>query len=127
MRLIARGTFDRHPDLKIVLGHWGELLLFWVDRIGSLARVAGLERQVTDYLRTNVYFTSSSMFSPALLRHALSVTTIDHLLFSTDYPFQQPTQGDIEQFLTAFDSDGDRQKFTANNAIRLFGIETRQE
>ncbi len=25
---IVRGTCDRHPDLQIVLGHWGEMLLF---------------------------------------------------------------------------------------------------
>ena len=29
LRLIVRGTFDRHPGLQLVLGHWGELLLFW--------------------------------------------------------------------------------------------------
>ncbi len=32
LRLILRGTFDRHPELQIVLGHWGEMLLFWLDR-----------------------------------------------------------------------------------------------
>jgi hypothetical protein len=29
MALILRGTFDRYPDLQLVLGHWGEMLLFW--------------------------------------------------------------------------------------------------
>jgi hypothetical protein len=29
LRLILRGTFDRYPDLQLVLGHWGEVLLFW--------------------------------------------------------------------------------------------------
>lgn len=122
LRLIARGIFDRYPDLKIVLGHWGEMLLFWIDRISSLTRVAGLEREVSDYLQSNVYFTCSGMFNPALLQHALSTTSIDQLLFSTDYPFQQPTHADIQQFLTAFDSVEDRHKFTVGNAHQLFGI-----
>ncbi|MGW2816341.1 amidohydrolase family protein [Streptomyces sp. NPDC001415] len=44
LRLILRGTFDRHPGLLIVLGHWGEMLLFFLDRIDSLSNVAtGLE------------------------------------------------------------------------------------
>jgi uncharacterized protein len=43
-------------------------------------------------------------------------------LFSTDYPFQRPVTADIEQFLTAFRSDDDREKFTAGNACALFGI-----
>lgn len=123
LRLITRGTLDRHPSLKFVLGHWGELLLFWVDRINSLTRIAGLERQVSDYLHSNVYFTCSGMLNPALLRHALSATSIDQLLFSTDYPFQQPSQPDIQQFMGEFENDEDRDKFAVGNARRLFGIE----
>jgi predicted TIM-barrel fold metal-dependent hydrolase len=123
LRLIARGTFDRHPDLKIILGHWGELLLFWLDRAESLTRIAGLERSVSEVVRSNVFITSSGMFNPALLRHALAATSIDQLLFSTDYPFQHPTRDDLEQFLTNFDSDQDRAKFSSENARRLFGID----
>lgn len=123
LRLIARGTFDRYPDLKIVLGHWGELLLFWQDRVDSLSRIAGLERKVSDYIRSNVFITSSGMFTAALLRHALEATTIDQLLFSTDYPFQQPTQNELKLFLNEFDTDGDRSKFSRDNARRLFGID----
>lgn len=122
LRLIVRGTFDRHPDLQLVLGHWGELLLFWQDRTDSLSRVAGLERKVSDYIRSNVHITSSGMLNPTLLRHALDVTTPDRLLFSTDYPFQRPTAGDIDEFLTSFPSDEARDAFTAGNARALFGI-----
>jgi uncharacterized protein len=123
LRLIVRGTFDRHPDLKIVLGHWGELLLFWQDRVDSLSRVAGLDRKVSEVLRSNVFITSSGMFSPALLRHALDVSSIDQLIFSTDYPFQHPSRADIRHFLTEFATDDDRDKFTSGNARRLFRID----
>ncbi|CAN5455242.1 amidohydrolase family protein [soil metagenome] len=122
LRLIARGTFDRHPDLKVILGHWGELLLFWQDRINSLTGIAGLDRTVAECLRSNVFITSSGMFNPALLHHALEATTIDQLLFSTDYPFQHPTKGEIQQFLAEFETDEDRQKFSSGNACDLFGI-----
>jgi predicted TIM-barrel fold metal-dependent hydrolase len=124
LRLIVRGTFDRHPDLRIVLGHWGELLLFWEDRVDSLSRIAGLERKVSDYIRSNVFITSSGMFNPALLHHSLKATTIDQLLFSTDYPFQRPTRPEIGRFIAEFDTDEDREKFTGGNARRLFGITT---
>ncbi len=126
LRLIARGTFDRHPELQIVLGHWGELLLFWQDRTDSLSRVAGLQRRVSEYVRSNVSITSSGMFNPALLRHALAATTIDRLLFSTDYPFQHPDRDDIRTFIAEFDSDEDRRKFSGDNAMRLFGIDPDQ-
>lgn len=125
LRLIARGTFDRHPDLQIVLGHWGELLLFWQSRIESLSRVAALQRPVSQVLRSNVHITSSGMLEPALLRHALALTPVDRLLFSTDYPFQRPSGADIDRFLAEFEDEGERAAFMGGNAQRLFGIQDR--
>lgn len=124
LRLIVRGTFDRHPDLNIVLGHWGELLPFWSDRTNGLARIAGLQRSVAETIRSNVHITNSGMLSAALLRHTLTVTTIDRLMFSTDYPFQRPTSEQVSTFLSELPTDADRSSFTADNARRLFNIDT---
>ena len=123
LRLVARGTFDRHPGLRIILGHWGELLLFWLDRVNSLGRIASLQRSVSDYVRSSFFITASGMLNPALLRHALEVTTPDRLLFSTDYPFQQPTRAELQAFLAAFSSDEARTAFSEGNARRLFRLE----
>ncbi|MGV4928414.1 amidohydrolase family protein (plasmid) [Streptomyces sp. BHT-5-2] len=122
LRLVLRGTFDRHPDLQVVLGHWGEMLLFWLDRADGLSRIAGLERSVSDYIRSNFYITSSGVLNPALLQHALSVTTVDRLIFSTDYPFQRPTRKEIDSFLSHFSSDAERERFSSANAASLYGI-----
>ncbi|MBD8540511.1 amidohydrolase family protein [Frigoribacterium sp. CFBP 8751] len=123
LRLIASGAFDRHPELQIVLGHWGELLLFWLSRADGLSGLAGLDRTVSEYVRQNVHITASGMFEPALLRHALEVTTIDRLLFSTDYPFQHPTGDEVQAFLGEFATDADRDAFACGNAAHLFGID----
>ncbi|MFG3118906.1 amidohydrolase family protein [Streptomyces sp. NPDC048197] len=123
LRLILRGTFDRHPDLQVVLGHWGEMLLFWLDRADSLSRIAGLQRSVSDYVRSNFHITTSGMLNPALLQHALSVTSVDRLIFSTDYPFQRPTREDIDAFLKHFPSDTERRQFSSANAASLYGID----
>ncbi|HET7674100.1 MAG TPA: amidohydrolase family protein [Gammaproteobacteria bacterium] len=124
LRLILRGTFDRYPNLQVVLGHWGEMLLFWLDRADSLSRIAGLQRSVSDYIRSNFFITASGMFNPALLQHALSVTSTDRLLFSTDYPFQRPTQKDIMSFLGQFASATERGKVSSANAASLFGLDS---
>src|ERR1700678_3183581 len=51
LRLILRATFVHHPELPLVLGHWGEMLLFCMDRADSPAGVARhLERRVSDYI-----------------------------------------------------------------------------
>jgi hypothetical protein len=91
LRLILRGTFDRYPDLQLVLGHWGEMLLLWMDRADSLSAIAKhLERRVSDYITTNIHITSSGMLQERLLRHALDFTGADRVLFSTDYAFHRP-------------------------------------
>jgi uncharacterized protein len=123
LRLILRGTFDRHPGLQVVLGHWGEMLLFWLDRADSLSRVAGLPRTVSEYVRSNFYITTSGMLNPALLRHALSVTTADRLVFSTDYPFQRPTREETAAFLGHLGSPAERARFSSGNAAVLFGLD----
>jgi predicted TIM-barrel fold metal-dependent hydrolase len=123
LRLIVSGTLDRHPELQLILGHWGELLLFWHDRTDGLSRVSELQRKVSEYVRSNVFITSSGMLNPTLLRHALEVTTPDRLLFSTDYPFQRPSKADIAQFLTEFAGDDDREKFVEGNARSLFKLD----
>lgn len=123
LRLMTRGVLDRHPDLQLVLGHWGELLLFWHQRADGLARVAGLDRSITEYLQQNVWITASGMLDPAMLHHALAVTTPDRILFSTDYPFQLPTRQEIAEFLAVFSDDGARDAFASGNARALFGID----
>ncbi|MFC4244637.1 amidohydrolase family protein [Gryllotalpicola reticulitermitis] len=122
LRLMAGGVLDRHPGLQLVLGHWGELLLFWHQRADSLARIAGVQRSITEYLRDNVWITASGMLDPALLQHALAITSIDRLVFSTDYPFQAPTHREIDAFLSAFPDDSARHAFTSGNARKLFHI-----
>jgi predicted TIM-barrel fold metal-dependent hydrolase len=102
LRLILRGTFDRYPGLQLVLGHWGEMLLFWMDRADSLSGIAKhLERRVSDYITTNIHVTSSGMLQERLLRHALDFTGADRVLFSTDYPFHRPGATAIGQFFDA--------------------------
>jgi predicted TIM-barrel fold metal-dependent hydrolase len=123
LRLILRGTFDRQPDLQLVLGHWGEMLLFWMDRVDSLSGVAKhLERRVSDYIKTNIHITSSGMLHERLLRHTLDFTTADHVLFSTDYPFHRPGAGSVEQFFNTIPHPTDRFKIASSNAEALFHL-----
>src|ERR1700733_10485492 len=123
LRLILRGTFDRHPGLQLVLGHWGEMLLFWTDRADSLSGVAKhLQRRVSDYITTNIHITSSGMLQERLLRHTLDFTSADKVLFSTDYPFHRPGAAAVEHFLDAIPDPADRSKIASGNATALFRL-----
>jgi hypothetical protein len=88
VRLILAGVFDKHPDLQIILGHWGEVVLFYLERLGSLARVTRLERPIADYFKQNLYVTPSGMWSQSYLQRSLEVVGPERILFSTDYPYQ---------------------------------------
>ncbi|WP_329067389.1 amidohydrolase family protein [Amycolatopsis sp. NBC_01480] len=123
LRLIVRGTFDRHPDLQIVLGHWGEMLLFALERADSLSNVAThLERRVADYFATNIHIATSGMLTPRLLRHALEYTSVDRILLSGDYPFHRMEASEVADFLETLPDAGDRQKIAGANAESLYGI-----
>jgi uncharacterized protein len=88
VRLILGGVFDRFPHLQIILGHWGEVVLFYLERLNSLARVAKLERPMEEYFQHNLYVTSSGMWSRAYLERALEIVGPERILFSTDFPYQ---------------------------------------
>ena len=38
LRLVLSRTFDRHPDLQVIVGHWGEMVRFYLERINLLSR-----------------------------------------------------------------------------------------
>jgi predicted TIM-barrel fold metal-dependent hydrolase len=123
LRLILRGTFDRHPDLQIVMGHWGEMLLFWLDRIDSLSNVAtNLERRVAEYFPTNIHVATSGMLTPRLLHQALDYTTVDHILLSGDYPFHRLDAATITAFLQTLRDRDDQHKIAHANAEALYGL-----
>jgi predicted TIM-barrel fold metal-dependent hydrolase len=122
LRLIVRGTLDRHPDLQIVLGHWGEMLLFALDRVDSLSNVAHLERRVAEYVHSNVHIATSGMLVPRLLSHALDFTSIDRILLSGDYPFHQLDTPAITDFLQTLPDRDDQARVAHANAEALFGL-----
>jgi predicted TIM-barrel fold metal-dependent hydrolase len=101
VRLMLAGVFDRYPDLQIILGHWGEVVLFYLERLNSPARVAKLQRPVADYVRQNLYVTSSGMWNQSYLQRTLEIVGPERILFSTDYPYQYRPGGAGRSFLNA--------------------------
>ncbi len=68
VRLILSGIFDLYPNLQIILGHWGETVIFYLERIDKMSRQAQhLQRPIREYVRHNFYVTPSGMFSPMYL------------------------------------------------------------
>lgn len=92
LRMIFSGVFDRHPELQVIIGHWGELVLFYLDHIPTM-QTAGLklERPLADYFRQNVWVTGSGLLSERYLQWTVDVVGVERMMYSTDYPFTYDT------------------------------------
>ncbi|KAE8352497.1 hypothetical protein BDV28DRAFT_148956 [Aspergillus coremiiformis] len=115
LRLFASGLFDHFPKLKIVIGHMGEMLPFQLDRIFSISeRWGNRERGLREVWRNNIWITTSGMFSLTPLACLLQTTSIDHVLYSVDYPFSANEKG--LEFLEEIEKSG----LIAGEALELF-------
>jgi hypothetical protein len=98
LRLALAGVFDRFPDLQVLLGHWGEVVLFYLDRADGPAMQAKLLHLFSEYVRRNA-FTAGGVYSHRYLRWALEVVGVERILFATDYPYRPGPDGGVEHFL----------------------------
>src|SRR5215470_13847658 len=87
VRLVLSGVFDAHPGLKIILGHLGEGLPFYLWRIThGLSRSMG-EKTFREIFCRHFWITTSGFFSDPALVCCMMEMGIDRILFSVDYPF----------------------------------------
>jgi 5-carboxyvanillate decarboxylase len=132
LSLIVAGVFDRFPKLKMVLGHLGEALPFWLERTdymhaasvgtGRYKNWVRLRRKPSEYLRENFYFASSGMAWAPAIDFVQRVIGEDRVMYAMDYPFQFG----IEEVLPAEEapmSDATRLKFFQTNAERIFKLD----
>lgn len=132
MRLICSGVFDKYPDLKIILGHLGEALPFWLWRLDSrLQEEKGdpasasfyeyLKKNPSQYFKENFYVTTSGMFWEPVLKFVCSVLGADRVLFAVDYPYESSKIA--SQFIeSAKIDDGDKAKICHLNAEKLLKL-----
>jgi len=123
VRLVLSKVFDRFPHLQIMLGHWGEVILFYVERWASLSKTAKLDRPILDYVTQNLYVTASGMYDQTCLKRAVEIIGTDRIIFSSDYPFQYRPGRDARNFLEAADlKKEDKEKFAFANWERLTNV-----
>ena len=123
VRMLLSGVFDRHRDLRVISGHWGEMVPFYLQRLDDALPVGetGLSRSVTQTYREQVYVTPSGMLNLPHFRFIHGVLGADRIIYSVDYPYA--TLDGARAFLDALPvSAEDREKIACGNATRLFGL-----
>lgn len=71
----------------MIVGHWGELVLFYLDKLDTFAVEAKLQHPFSDYMKSNVHVTPSGLFSQRYLRWTIEVIGADRVMMSADHPF----------------------------------------
>ena len=128
LRLITSGVFDQFPKLRVVLGHMGEAIPYWLYRIDYMhARsIIGmhrpkLKRAPSEYFKENFYITTSGVNWHPVLQFCINVLGADRIMFAIDYPYQE--SGEAVEFLnSAAISEEDKEKIFHKNAERVFHI-----
>lgn len=63
VRMALAGVFDRFPDLQVVIGHMGEVVLFYLNRLDRMSLSTKSPRTMSEYFQHHVYVTPSGLFS----------------------------------------------------------------
>ncbi|MBN1237556.1 MAG: amidohydrolase [Gammaproteobacteria bacterium] len=126
VRLMMSGVLDRFENLKIVLGHMGEAVPFWLWRLDYMGRPGRQGRtqklRASEYFARNFAITTSGVEDPLALRYCIDRIGVDSIMWAIDHPYQ-PTPPAAEWIHAAPLTDEEREKICHGNAERIFGIE----
>jgi 5-carboxyvanillate decarboxylase len=131
LRIIVAGVFDRFPKLKMIIGHCGEALPFWLYRMdymhtagqrsGRYPFMAKLQHPVSHYMKHNVFVTNSGVAWEPAIRFCQQVLGVDRVLYAMDYPYQYlPEEVGVCDGMAI--SDADKKAFFEGNARRVFKL-----
>ncbi|KAK5064486.1 hypothetical protein LTR84_000319 [Exophiala bonariae] len=130
LKLFASGLFDKHPRLKLILGHMGEHLPYTLERQHRLIQktwpaATRPQRHLLQVWHENIYVTTSGMFSMAPMSCLIHMCCADKVLYSVDYPFCSNQEG--LRFISALRESGmindeDFASIAYKNAERLLGL-----
>jgi predicted TIM-barrel fold metal-dependent hydrolase len=96
--LVYAGALERHPNIRFQIAHLGGAAPMLAHRLASLAaREPELAREspagAVEYLRRLYYDTGLADNAPALAA-TLELTSVDHVVFGTDWPYLALPDGD---------------------------------
>ncbi|GAA0895156.1 MULTISPECIES: amidohydrolase family protein [Streptomyces violaceusniger group] len=120
LRMIVGGVFDRFPKLQVILGHWGEVVLFYLDRVAAMDKLTDLRHPIAEYFRSNIFITPGGISSHKYLRWSLETVGVERIMYASDYPFNRERTGSARRFLeTAPIGEADRERIAFRNWEKL--------
>ncbi|MEX2525844.1 MAG: amidohydrolase family protein [Gammaproteobacteria bacterium] len=131
LKIIVSGAFDRFPNLKIIIGHMGEALPFWLYRLDFMhaatvranryEAMKPLKKTISDYMQENIYITNSGVAWEPAITFTQNVVGVDRVMYAMDYPYQYaPEEVPILDNMSI--AAGHKKKFFQTNAERIFSL-----
>ena len=130
VNMLARNVLVRYPNLKVVVPHCGSFLPLALPRMKSIlpAMVKQGYMQPIDWEGnlSHLYFDLAGSPTIEVLRALLTITTPDHILYGSDYPYQPDAvlEANLQKLKQTLASDegiaGYADMFLWKNAERLF-------
>jgi len=125
LRLVFAGVFDAFPRLKLILGHYGEGIPFWITRTNAHtafnAKKRGLKHEYQDYVRNNLWVTCSGHFNQPAFLCTLMMMGIDKIMFAVDWPFEDNRVA-VDHLMHLPVSEADRARVAHGNAESLLRL-----
>ena len=128
--MISRNVLARYPQVKVVVPHCGAYLPLAVPRMKSLTAVMQANKIVGEIdwqaNLNSLYYDLAGAHSPEVIRMMLTITTPDHLLYGSDYPYVAPqvlvsSLQRMQQYLTdELDLEPYKEMILYKNALKLF-------
>jgi len=133
MRLMMSGIFDDFPELKVILGHMGEAIPYWLWRIDNQFKMQKdtifkndvalhkLQKTPGQYFKDNFYISTSGVFWTPALQFNCLVVGAEHILFAVDS--DQESSKDAVQFIKSTPiNDSDKEKICHLNTEKLLSL-----
>jgi aminocarboxymuconate-semialdehyde decarboxylase len=122
-RLIATGTLDRYPRLRLVAAHGGGYLPTYLGRGDHAWRVRpdarGCLLPPSEYLR-RIWF-DALVYTPRALRHLVAAVGARQVVLGTDYPFDMGIDDPVRRLDVAGLDAAARDAIVGRNALALLG------
>ena len=132
VNMLSRNVLVRYPNLKVVVPHCGSFLPLALPRMKSIlpAMVAQGYMQPIDWEGnlSRLYFDLAGSPTVEVLRSLLTITSPDHILYGSDYPYQpaKVLTGNLQRLAKELSEDEELSAYTEmflwENAERLFNL-----
>lgn len=132
LNMFSRNVLVRYSNLKVIVPHCGSFLPLAIPRLKGIlpAMLAKGLMQDIDFEGnlSRLYYDLAGGGSPALIRNMLSITTPDHILYGSDYPYQpaEVLSRNLDNLEKALSEDAElsqyKEMFLWKNAAELFKL-----